>query len=56
MPRNLLGNYPQDDNLVNIRKNPRLSKLDQDAPIVLLVNSILTQAVEEGCSDIHIEP
>jgi type IV pilus assembly protein PilB len=56
MPRNLLGNYPQDDNFVNIRKNPRLSKLDQDAPIVLLVNSILTQAVEEGCSDIHIEP
>ncbi len=56
MPNNLLRNYPQDDNFVNIRKNPRFSKLDQDAPIVLLVNSILTQAVEEGCSDIHIEP
>ena len=27
-----------------------------DAPIIRLLNSVLTQAVEEGASDIHIEP
>ena len=27
-----------------------------DAPIIRLLNSVLTQAIEEGASDIHIEP
>ena len=27
-----------------------------DAPVIRLLNSVLTQAIEEGASDIHIEP
>ena len=29
---------------------------DDDAPIIRLINAVLTQAVKEGASDIHIEP
>ena len=28
----------------------------EDAPVIKLVNSIITRAVEEGASDIHFEP
>lgn len=38
------------------RHNLQTVKIDEDAPIVRLVNSILTQAVQGRCSDIHIEP
>ncbi|NLV22232.1 MAG: Flp pilus assembly complex ATPase component TadA [Syntrophomonadaceae bacterium] len=31
-------------------------KLDEDAPVIRMVNSILVQAVQGRCSDIHIEP
>ncbi len=31
-------------------------KLDEDAPIIRMVNSILVQAVQGRCSDIHVEP
>jgi type IV pilus assembly protein PilB len=31
-------------------------KIDEDAPIIRMVNSILVQAVQGRCSDIHIEP
>jgi type IV pilus assembly protein PilB len=30
-------------------------RIDDDAPIIRMVNSILTQAVQRRCSDIHIE-
>lgn len=29
---------------------------DDDAPIIRLINALLTQAVKEGASDIHVEP
>ena len=33
-----------------------LAKAGEDAPIVKLVNAILQKAIEEGASDIHLEP
>ncbi len=33
-----------------------LEKATEDAPVVKLVNAILTDAIKKGCSDIHIEP
>lgn len=33
-----------------------VEKLDDDAPVVRLVNSIILQAIEDRASDIHIEP
>jgi len=33
-----------------------LLESDDDAPIIRLINAILTQAVKEDASDIHIEP
>lgn len=38
------------------RKNPQTVKVDDDAPVIRMVNSILIQAVQARCSDIHIEP
>ncbi|MDD2620448.1 MAG: ATPase, T2SS/T4P/T4SS family [Syntrophomonadaceae bacterium] len=38
------------------RKNLQFLKLDEEAPIIRMVNSILIQAVQACCSDIHIEP
>lgn len=29
---------------------------DDDAPVIRLINAILSQAVQEKCSDIHVEP
>lgn len=31
-------------------------KIDEDAPVIRMVNSILAQAVQGRCSDVHIEP
>jgi len=33
-----------------------LSKLAEDTPVVKFVNTMITQAIKEGSSDIHIEP
>jgi general secretion pathway protein E len=33
-----------------------LLEADDDAPIIRLINAVLTQAVKENASDIHIEP
>lgn len=33
-----------------------LLESDDDAPIIRLINAILTQAIKEGSSDIHFEP
>ena len=35
---------------------PASSEVDANAPVVQVVNTILTQAVREGASDVHIEP
>jgi len=34
----------------------RLRQMGEDAPVIKLVNSIISQAIVEGASDIHIEP
>jgi len=38
------------------KKDLHLVKIDDDAPVVRMVNSILKQAVQGRCSDVHIEP
>jgi general secretion pathway protein E len=40
----------------NLQKAEDLLESEDDAPIVRLINALLTQAVREGVSDIHIEP
>lgn len=34
----------------------KLREMGQDAPVIRLVNNIITQAIVEGASDIHLEP
>ncbi|HEX9626836.1 MAG TPA: type II secretion system ATPase GspE [Acidiferrobacterales bacterium] len=40
----------------NLPKAEDLLESEDDAPIVRLINALLTQAVREGASDIHVEP
>lgn len=40
----------------NLPQATDLLESEDDAPIVRLINALLTQAVREGASDIHIEP
>ena len=40
----------------NLRETEDLLESEDDAPIVRLINALLTQAAREGASDIHIEP
>ena len=49
----------EDDLLAAAQQLPEPSDLidsDDDAPIIRLINALLTQAVKDGASDIHIEP
>lgn len=39
-----------------IRQEERLVEVEDDAPVIRMVNSLLTQAVQGRASDIHIEP
>ena len=34
----------------------RLSDADEQAPVIKLVHSLVAQAVQQGASDIHINP
>jgi type IV pilus assembly protein PilB len=47
---------PQFQTLNDLDGKTRLDNLVEDAPVIKLVNSIILQAVQEGASDIHIEP
>lgn len=40
----------------DLPQTPDLLDGEDDAPIIRLLNSVLAQAVEEGASDIHVEP
>lgn len=40
----------------SIGESTDLLESDDDAPIIRLINAILTQAIKEGASDIHFEP
>ena len=49
----------QDVEVVDINEDVDVNELEkatEDAPVVKLVNAILTDAIKKGASDIHIEP
>ena len=56
----IVDDLGEDMDLAELTQNlPRAEDLlesEDDAPIVRLINALLTQAVREGASDIHIEP
>ena len=56
----IVGDLGDDMDLAELTQNlPKAADLlesEDDAPIVRLINALLTQAVREGVSDIHIEP
>ncbi len=56
----IVDDLGEDMDLAELAQNlPRAADLlesEDDAPIVRLINALLTQAVREGASDIHIEP
>ena len=50
---------PEDVEVVDIDDNIDINELEkstEDAPVVKLVNAVLTDAIRKGASDIHIEP
>jgi general secretion pathway protein E len=50
------GNLDLGELAQNLPRIADLLESEDDAPIVRLLNALLTQAVREGASDIHIEP
>ncbi len=56
----LAGDLAQDLDLSRLLQElPRIEDLmesQDDAPVIRLINALLTQALKEGASDIHIEP
>ncbi len=53
----LIGEFTDDQSSRDKQKRDlQLVKIDYDAPIIRMVNTILAQAVHGSCSDIHIEP
>ena len=56
----IVGDLDENLDLAELAQNlPQAEDLlesEDDAPIVRLINALLTQAVREGASDIHIEP
>src|SRR6266436_3659074 len=56
--RNAIDKYYQqsDAQLQTLLKDVEAQDLADDAPVVKLINGLLTDAVKRGASDIHIEP
>jgi type IV pilus assembly protein PilB len=55
----LIGDFDEDVQVVETTEELNLSDLErstEDAPVVRLVNAILTDAIKKNASDIHIEP
>ena len=56
----IVDDLDADQDLAELAQNlPQVADLlesEDDAPIVRLINALLTQAVRDGASDIHIEP
>ncbi len=56
----IVDDLDQDQDLAELAQNlPRVADLmesEDDAPIVRLINALLTQAIRDGASDIHVEP
>lgn len=57
---NIMDDFNDDDvEVVDIQDNVdimELEKATEDAPVVKLVNAVLTDAIKKGASDIHVEP
>ena len=56
----LADDLTQDEDLAALAQDlPKVEDLlesEDDAPVIRLINAVLTQAVREGASDIHLEP
>jgi general secretion pathway protein E len=56
----MMGDIGEDMDLAHIAQEltepEDLLESEDDAPIIRLINALLTEAVKEGASDIHIEP
>jgi len=56
----LADDLTQDEDLAALAQDlPKIEDLlesEDDAPVIRLINAVLTQAVREGASDIHLEP
>lgn len=57
--RQIMENISSDDDFFSLAeelpKNQDLLDSDDDAPIIKLINAMLSEAIKEGASDIHIE-
>jgi type IV pilus assembly protein PilB len=56
---NIMEDFDESVEVVDIQDNVdvlELEKATEDAPVVKLVNAVLTDAIKKGASDIHIEP
>jgi type IV pilus assembly protein PilB len=51
----LIGELRQDEKAATVQLSPA-EEVEDDAPIIRMVNSIMSQAVQARASDIHIEP
>lgn len=55
--QNIMNELGLDNKASSVRlKELQNMKFDEEAPIIRMVNSILVQAVQGRCSDIHVEP
>lgn len=55
----IIGDFNDEVEVVDVSDTVDLNELEkatEDAPVVKLVNAILTDAIKKGASDIHIEP
>lgn len=52
----MLGELNQDNRTAVVAKKENILKIDEEAPIIRMVNAVLMQAVRGRASDIHIEP
>lgn len=52
----ILGELNQDHKENSILREIKGARSDEDAPVIRMVNSLLSQAVQWHCSDVHIEP
>jgi type IV pilus assembly protein PilB len=52
----ILGELIQDEKANTFKKENSVLRIDDDAPVVRMVNSIMAQAIQGRASDIHIEP
>lgn len=52
----LTANSDEIDSVDSYDNTENLKDMASEAPVIILVNQLLTKAVEDGASDIHIEP